>query len=100
MRFAVILALAASAFAATIPTERALGQCACPPDKTGAKGTLIKQSNTSYQCAYADGACSYDTVRSRQSLLGFELLNRLFQAGVLANPGQSNCQTLAPCILV
>jgi hypothetical protein len=41
-----LLALAASAFAATLPN------CFCPYDKTGAKGTLIYQSGTSYQCAY------------------------------------------------
>ncbi|KAH8105317.1 hypothetical protein BXZ70DRAFT_517995 [Cristinia sonorae] len=53
--------------------------CPCPKDKNGDSGVLINFF-PGYQCAYPDGACSWDD-----------------QDGSLLNIQQTNCPSSAPC---
>lgn len=55
------------------------GGCPCPKDKNGDSGVLINFF-PGYQCAYPDGACSWDD-----------------QDGSLQNQAQTNCPRSAPC---
>ncbi|EKM51462.1 uncharacterized protein PHACADRAFT_166025 [Phanerochaete carnosa HHB-10118-sp] len=57
----------------------AAGDCSCPLDNDGDIGVLINQF-TGYQCAYPDGACTWD----------FD--------GNLENAQQTNCPTDAKCV--
>ncbi|THG97410.1 hypothetical protein EW026_g4583 [Hermanssonia centrifuga] len=52
--------------------------CTCPRDNNGDTGVLINQF-TGYQCAYPDGACTWD------------------YGGALQNTAQTNCPTSAKC---
>lgn len=54
------------------------GGCECPTDLNDDTGVLINQF-TGYQCAYTNGACTWD------------------YTGVLQNTAQTNCPTSAPC---
>ncbi|OSX60080.1 hypothetical protein POSPLADRAFT_1075451 [Postia placenta MAD-698-R-SB12] len=52
--------------------------CSCPTDLNGDSGVMINQF-TGYQCAYANGACTWDYL------------------GNLQNTAQTNCPTKAVC---
>ncbi|KAF7790610.1 hypothetical protein EIP86_001566 [Pleurotus ostreatoroseus] len=63
------------------PTSRTCsttGGCSCPTDNNGDTGILINQF-TGYQCAYPNGACTWD------------------YGGNLQNAAQTNCPTSAKC---
>jgi hypothetical protein len=68
MRFALALisALAAGASAAVLAERQTGGtlNCACLPDKTGAKGTNIQILAKTYTCAYPAGSCEWNQVCS------------------------------------
>jgi len=55
------------------------GGCSCPRDNNDDSGVLINQF-TGYQCAYAGGACTWDS------------------DGNLQNTAQTNCPKAAKCI--
>jgi hypothetical protein len=67
MRFtlALLSALAAGASAAVLAERQTGGtlNCACLPDKSGAKGTNIQILAKTYTCAYPAGSCEWNQVR-------------------------------------
>jgi hypothetical protein len=73
MRFAILLALAATTLAGVVPRQ-VIHQyhCGCPADLTGSSGHFIKMDYSSWQCAYPEGACTWDLVSS--GAVGFETL--------------------------
>ncbi|KAI0731884.1 hypothetical protein C8Q72DRAFT_874628 [Fomitopsis betulina] len=56
------------------------GDCQCPIDLTGDSGGVLMNVYPGFQCAYADGACTWDD-----------------KSGALQNIAQTNCPTVASC---
>lgn len=55
------LAFVSLAHAAGVPSDTQWANCICPRDKNGSTGTHINTGVFWWQCAYAHGACMWDT---------------------------------------
>ena len=73
------------------------GDCECPLDTNGEQGVLVNVF-PGFQCAYPDGACTWDdAVCQSHRPLGRSLTFWFVQTGALVSASQGNCPTAEAC---